>query len=190
MTVYFTADTHFRHESIIRLGNRPFAGAEEMEAALVANWRDRVAPADTVYFLGDFAFTWSRRDQADVERLLSLLPGQKHLIRGNHDRKPVSRAKGWAWVGDYKRIRVEGQRIVLFHYAIRSWHGLHRGAWHLHGHSHGSLEDYGGMVMDVGVDCRDFAPVSFVEVAAYMATRGPVQVDHHAVGVAPRAITG
>ena len=49
----------------------------------------------------------------------------------------------------------------------------------LHGHSHGSLTDIGGKTMDVGVDCRDFRPVSIDEVAEFMELREVVSFDHH-----------
>lgn len=182
MSVFFTSDQHFRHNNVIEFCKRPFGSIEDMTESLIENWNDRVTKSDLVYCLGDFALTWKKKDcQPEIDRLLARLNGNKQLIVGNHDREAVTKAKGWSWVGDYKRIVVEGQAIVLFHYPIRSWHGIHRGSWHLHGHCHGTLlEDGGGCIMDVGVDCNGYAPVSFEDVARHMQGRRKVVVDHHA----------
>jgi calcineurin-like phosphoesterase family protein len=67
------------------------------------------------------------------------------------------------------RIVIEGQQVVLAHYAQRSWIGAFRGAWHLFGHSHGNLSPR-GRSFDVGVDVHDFRPLSFEEVKIRMDT--------------------
>lgn len=43
MTVFFTSDTHFGHEAIIRHCGRPFASVAEMDEALIARWNAREA---------------------------------------------------------------------------------------------------------------------------------------------------
>ena len=52
--VFFTSDTHFDHEAIIWLCNRPFTCVEEMNDKLIENWNATVGPGDTVFHLGDF----------------------------------------------------------------------------------------------------------------------------------------
>ena len=52
---FFTSDTHFGHENIIKYCNRPFTSTEEMDKALISNWNKVVKPEDTVFHLGDFA---------------------------------------------------------------------------------------------------------------------------------------
>jgi calcineurin-like phosphoesterase family protein len=48
------------------------------------------------------------------------------------------------------------------------------------GHSHGTLPDLEtSRSFDVGVDCWDFYPVSYEEVAAKMASKGFEPVDGH-----------
>ena len=49
--IYFTADTHFGHENIIRFCNRPFSSVTEMDETLITNWNRRVKGNDTVYIL-------------------------------------------------------------------------------------------------------------------------------------------
>ena len=81
MAVYFTSDTHFGHEAIIRLTKRPFSSVEEMDAVLVDGWNTTVSPEDTVYHLGDFA----HRNSRSAAHYRNLLNGTIHLILGNHD---------------------------------------------------------------------------------------------------------
>ena len=45
--IYFTADTHFGHENVIRFCGRPYTTAAEMDEALVENWNSRVKGNDT-----------------------------------------------------------------------------------------------------------------------------------------------
>lgn len=186
MAVFFTADTHFNHDNVIQYSSRPFSSIEEMTERLIANWNDRVLPGDTVFHLGDFALSWGSKHNGVVSGILDRLNGQKWLIRGNHDRKDVEGCWQWVKVLDYHEIKLDRggehkQRIVLCHYAMRVWNQMHRGAWMLHGHSHGNLSDIGGKIMDVGVDCCGYRPVSADEVADFMNGREIVVMDHHAI---------
>jgi calcineurin-like phosphoesterase family protein len=176
--IYFTSDTHFGHTNIVKYSGRPFA-ARAMETALIANWNAVVRPGDIVYHLGDFAL-------CDVDKAIEIvkqLPGQKYLVFGNHDkavRKDKRFLAHWIWAKDMADITVGSQRIVLSHYAMRVWNQSHRGAWQLHGHSHGSLKEEPHMLQcDVGVDCWNQRPVSFEQIAAKMATKIYQPVDHH-----------
>lgn len=81
--VYFIADTHFGHDRIIEICNRPFADVEEMNAQLIQKWNNKVSDEDTVYILGDFCFKMSKQDAI---KILKQLKGKKVLIRGNHDK--------------------------------------------------------------------------------------------------------
>ena len=40
--IFFTADTHFGHENVIRFDNRPFASVEEMDAEMIRQWNNKV----------------------------------------------------------------------------------------------------------------------------------------------------
>lgn len=184
MAIWFTSDTHFNHENIIEYSARPFTDLAQMEEAIIRSWNILVSPGDTVYHLGDFALSWGKRHAKVIDGLLARLNGQKWLITGNHDRAEVVKNPRWVAVKDYHEIKVDlggehKQRIVMSHYAMRVWNQMHRGAWMLHGHSHGNLTDIGGKTLDVGVDVHGFAPVSVEAVQAFMDGRTVVECDHH-----------
>lgn len=54
--IYFTSDLHLGHESVIRMQNRLFANADEMNHVLIENYNSVVHKGDTVYLLGDICF--------------------------------------------------------------------------------------------------------------------------------------
>jgi calcineurin-like phosphoesterase family protein len=166
---FFTSDTHFGHANIIEYCKRPFKTFGLMDAAIVNNWNTVVQHGDTVYHLGDFAFG---RDatQPYINGLAKRLNGNVHLIHGNHEK--IGKQMKWFFksMKDYDEIEIEGQRIVLFHYGLRTWHHDLRGTWHIYGHSHGGLPPL-GKSMDVGVDSWSFTPVSFEQLKAAMDKR-------------------
>jgi calcineurin-like phosphoesterase family protein len=76
--VLFTSDLHWDHKNIPKF--RPFVGTVEgNERWITEAWMSRVTKWDTVYVLGDACFS-----SESLERL-GKLPGEKILIRGNHD---------------------------------------------------------------------------------------------------------
>ncbi len=160
MALFFTADTHFGDHRTINIRKRPFASVAAMDAAIVDRWNAVVGPADTVWHLGDVA-----RRPGDVADLLARLNGTKHLIRGNNDPAATSDAAGWASVQDYAEVTEGGTMLILCHYPFRSWNGQHRRAINLHGHSHGRLKPMLRQ-FDVGVDARDFRPVTLDMLSA------------------------
>lgn len=132
-----------------------------MDEQLEKNWNELVSPNDDVYHLGDVMFT---NKKSDVTNLFKRLNGSIHWIYGNHDIK-FRNADGAAWSGDYKEIKVEGQKLILCHYPMMSWNGQMRGNIMLHGHCHGNLKHNGSkLLIDAGVDCWDYKPVSFEEI--------------------------
>jgi calcineurin-like phosphoesterase family protein len=156
VAVLFTADSHFGHGGALGLFARPFPSVAAMDAALAEAWNEAVAPADTVWHLGDLAV---RAKPERVEAILASLNGEKHLVAGNND-GPATRGCGlWASVRYYEEVEADGRRLVLGHYPLRSWNGMGKGALNLHGHSHGRLAPMTRQ-FDVGVDAVGFRPVT------------------------------
>ena len=171
--VWFTSDTHFGHENIIRFCNRPFKNAEEMNAQLIRRWRETVPEDGIVFHLGDFAHGNARL----WNDILSALPGRKFLILGNHDMKALRQGymNRFELVTQQMRIRVGGQAIILNHNPFLCYGGSYRDVWQLFGHVHSGPASHTGLdhprlrmlfplQYDVGVDNNDFRPISFSEV--------------------------
>jgi len=159
---FFVSDTHFNHKNIIAYCNRPFLSKEEMDEHLIKAWNDKVPPDGVVYHLGDVAFA----TRTYLDNLMPRLNGEKILILGNHDQESLLTPY---FKATYRMLNIAiqrtGSRIVLCHYPIESWPGMHRGAIHLHGHCHGTLENIMPNRMDVGVDCHyNLEPFSLTEI--------------------------
>ena len=171
--IWFTSDTHFGHANIIRFCSRPFKTAEEMDHTIVERWNSVVMPVDTVYHLGDFAY----RVPVDyAHRLFAGLNGTKHLVVGNHEK--VGLKLPWASIDKMMEIVVDGQRLVLCHYPLLSWHWISRGAWHLYGHVHNSTFDHPrkNVAVNVGQDVNVFYPVSFPAIRSCVKAAMPIPV--------------
>lgn len=169
MATYFTSDTHFGHDAIRTLADRPFASLAEMDDALIRRWNEVVRPGDTVWHLGDFAHRRSR-SLADYR---SRLNGSIHLVRGNHDADIEGADLAlFASVAPMAELTLRGKSIILCHYPLREWDKAWRGAWHLHGHVHGRLDDEPhGYSLDVGVDSHDYAPIGYERIAELLSGR-------------------
>lgn len=181
MTDWFVSDTHWGHANVIRYSKRPFSNVDEMDKALINNWNSVVEPGDNVYHLGDVTFGKTGFNDA----ILYSLNGNKHLVRGNHDKlchKPEFN-KHWVWIKDYHELKIDGRLLVLQHYPLLTWNKAHKdpAAWMLHGHSHGNLNHVNMHTtrLDVGVDSHNYKPISYAEVSAILSKRKYQAVDHH-----------
>lgn len=167
--IWFTSDWHLGHANIIQYAQRPFRDTEEMDRTILENFRARVAPHDTVYFLGDLTF-----NKELARQFLSSIPRSMafHFIRGNHDNwmSDAFLLQFCRSVSELKTIREGPHHIVLCHYAMRVWPKSRYDAWQLYGHSHGNLPPVGKQ-WDVGVDSNDYQPVSLAELETIMQER-------------------
>ena len=190
--VWFTADTHFGHGNIIKFCNRPFLSEEEQALSKTdprGSWRVSqqtirrhdnaildainalVGPKDQLWILGDFC--WGKYPEA--ERYLRRITCKKvNLVWGNHDNRSI----GDLFHREIEQgmINVEGQRIWLNHYPMRSWDGRFHGSWHLYGHVHDRMSEEDRqspelLTKDVGVDACDYQPISFSQLKMYMKPR-------------------
>jgi calcineurin-like phosphoesterase family protein len=148
-----------------------------MDEALITNWNSRVGLKDHVYHLGDFALG----DVDQARNILRRLNGRIHFVEGNHDAIASKLASNFAsYRVGFNEVKINRQRITLCHYAMKTWKKSGGGAWHLYGHSHGTLkDDIHSLSFDCGVDCHNYAPIHFDEVRVIMAKKNWKSVDHH-----------
>jgi calcineurin-like phosphoesterase family protein len=163
---------------------------EKHDETLIENWNSRVAVDDEVWIIGDFC--WWHLDEVMVRAYYARLNGYKHLVLGNHDTDgddeplPVLVDLFGDRLHRYKQLRIGsdgrrkplsrkgGQRVILFHYAMRGWENDYHnpakgktGSWHFYGHYHGRLMSH-RTSFDVGVDVCNYAPISWPEVEQKM----------------------
>lgn len=179
--IFFTADTHFDSPLLASVDDKykPFKKendrdtASAINEAIISNWNAKVQPSDTVYHVGDFG----KAEDARAKNLLAIrqrLNGNIIMVAGNHDHNNIwSIRKKFGGYSELQEVTVEVggvlQKIVLFHYAMRTWRHSFKGAWHLFGHSHGRMPPY-YKSFDVGCMNFNWAPISVPEVAQKMAT--------------------
>jgi calcineurin-like phosphoesterase family protein len=154
---FFTADEHYGHAKVIQYCNRPFRDVSEMNHTIISNHNAVVTPQDITVHAGDFC--WHKK--TDVEKIIRKLNGSHIFIKGSHDAWMPSSTK-FMW-----RKMINGNFIVVCHYAMRTWERAHHGSWQLYGHSHNKLAPI-GFQHDVGVDGHNFYPYSEIEIAEIM----------------------
>lgn len=174
--IYFTADLHLGHESVIKSCLRPFDDVEEMDEKLIDNWNSKVGKGDTVYIVGDFM--WKA---PDPEKYLLRLKGKKILIEGNHDSvwlKKINPSDYFEEVHKYLELNIYSRMITLCHYPMLEWRnsrkeGSSRLGYLIYGHIHNRTDkiEYLRLMsypnaLNAGVDVNAFYPVSFDELIA------------------------
>ena len=175
--IKFTSDLHFYHSNILKFQphDRPFISMEAMNDYIASYWREEMKPSDELYVIGDI----SMGHKTKAIELIKTLPGRIHLIRGNHDHfSKTQEAALFASVNDYKVVKYQGHKIVLFHYPIEEWDTCYRGTIHLHGHCHGNLKNIKTNRFDIGWDVRKRF-VSIDEVISWQEDNKDYFVSHH-----------
>lgn len=188
--LWFTSDSHFNHNSILKLCNRPFDTIEEHDQMLINNWNSVVSPEDTVFHLGDFCFGGAPK----WKEIRQQLNGHIILIVGNHDDK--NRTMGTDALFDYvsyqMRITVDGHTVYLNHFPFLTfahWNPEKYPKEHLHfalsGHTHIRKGDTGfdaefikmylPTQYDVGVDFNNYTPINWEEIN----NKINYQIDNH-----------
>ena len=155
--IWFISDTHFGHDAAIRFAGRPFASAEEADAAMAEAWCAAIKPADLVYHLGDVAWNAAGR------HLFERLPGTKRLILGNHD-------NGKALARHVQKIELlhEFRQLgfVATHMPMMREKG--RAPVNVHGHLHHRDTGLSGYI-NISVEKTNYRPLHIDEVAAMVA---------------------
>lgn len=151
---YFISDTHFGHESIIRMSHRRFGTVAEMDEHMISAWNSVIHRDDEVWHLGDFGYKLSAERQSQI---FAKLKGRKRLIRGNHDGEETL-GLDWESVSDIETVVVDGFKICLCHYPMREWPNFYGKTLHFFGHCHGNMPG-DARCHDVGVDAIGYFPL-------------------------------
>jgi calcineurin-like phosphoesterase family protein len=185
MNIWFTSDLHWFHRNIVTFTNRHlFTDADNHTEWLIEIWNKQVKKGETVYHLGDLSFA---KDPQKTLKVLDRLNGNIVLIKGNHDHSDAFEAyskhhKVTCHV--YLEKQFDGQKVVMFHFPIGSFHQQSRGAFHLHGHAHGNYKGTRGKMLDVGIDNAynmygEHRLFSFEDVKEYMQKQEVYIADGH-----------
>ena len=182
-----------RVEGALRL-RRPFAGADEMNKAMVDRWNDVVAVGDEVWIVGDLVLG---QLTVNLSAHVWRLKGRKILVPGNHDacwqgqKKGARQITAYLDLGGIARIvddpapvEIAGQRVQVNHFPydpgepgrparFARWRPEDSGGWLLCGHIHERWRQHGKQI-NVGVDAWNFAPVAD-DTIAEMIESGPAR---------------
>lgn len=175
---------------------RGFKTLEEHDEALVTRWNEKISYKSTVFNLGDMLF-----GNNGYQRLINYFEmlnfKEMYLMFGNHmagskqifesiegNVYHVNSEKRVVFCPNYIEANLSGTCCVLSHYAIASFNGQHKGAFMIHGHSHGNLYKsdlgeklYRARIVDVGIENFPYPP-SLKEIKNKFK-KEPVSFDHH-----------
>lgn len=186
--IWFSSDSHYGHENIIKYCDRPFKDADHMDEVMIERWNDRVAEDDVVFHLGDVAMGDITRSLPKIARL----NGKIIMISGNHDRtfSKMTKTRQAQWLPEYEKyfytvlgdfgtvLQVKDQLVRVSHFPYdgdhtdddryRSVRPVDDGMLLIHGHTHSherlSESVKGTVQYHVGVDAHDFYPVHYSDI--------------------------
>jgi len=163
---FFTSDTHFGHQNIIKYANRPFSSVKEMDEVLIAKWNNKVKSTDTVYFLGDFCFKRCAEapDGFPFEYYRTKLNGSIVFIQGNHDK-----SNGFRPILQAGVIEFGGHHIYLVHKPEHMNTTYPLGfVGHVHDHwKFMKVQD--SIMINVGVDQWQYEPIHIHQINKELA---------------------
>lgn len=180
LDTWMVSDSHFGHANMCKpdFGGRP----DDHDWIMRERWQETVGRRDTVLHLGDLTY---RGKPEYLNQVMHGLPGDKYLLRGNHDKQTAAfyARYGFTFLKDLlleefttpegRTIRhtgfywhdPDGRRILFSHYPDQR-----RLDWtvNVHGHIHGNgyppgcdeTRDY----RNISVEVVDYRPVRLRDV--------------------------
>ena len=166
---FFTSDLHFGHANILKyypkrldlLSEDFVKDIEGFQDYFIEYWNKTVNKQDHVYILGDFSF----KGIDENRQILFRMNGHKHLIIGNHDSNSYRLVECFTSISQMKEVRFkksnydfleEDIALILCHYPILSWNRKQYGSLMIHGHCHGTMDEFNkksnDLRVDVGID--------------------------------------
>ncbi len=198
--VFFTSDTHFRHNQSFIFESRGYKDRYEHDDALIAKINEVVRPEDTLIHLGDFCLNITPPEFNEIlarincQNIAYIWGNHNSCIRKNYEDAVTTEygkdievypyAVGKiTYLGYYGEVIVNGQMIVIHHYPHQIFNQMQKGAWQLSGHSHYTnpttqLDSTDNKILDVGWDGHG-KPLSFPEIQKIMMNKNHVKQDKH-----------
>jgi len=183
--LFFTSDTHFGHNAILKHADRPFPDVKTHDEVLIKNWNSVVPPNGIVIHQGDFAMGL-KSDK--LKWILESLNGDIYLVKGNHEKDIMK--KFWAREyfkdiqlryeieiydenGKFKNNDGSFNSIVADHFPMLSWNKSFHGSYHTYGHSHNNTPDTHPRktAYEVGCDANDYHPISYFDLMDFFNSR-------------------
>lgn len=157
LDTYIISDTHFGHQNIIKYCNRP----EDHDWLMYLYWTSIVQEDDDILHLGDLCWHTTPAD-------LKSLPGNKYLIKGNHDRKNNEWYENLDFTIMPKRVFFKyDERTILFTHYPEDRLDIY---WdiNIHGHIHNNgwkiKEEGGRKYINVSVEVMNYTPTKLGEI--------------------------
>ena len=156
---FFLSDLHLDHKNICNF-RKQFSSVEEHNALIKENYHKVIRKDDTVWFLGDVAFSKEALED------LKTWPGIKHIVLGNHDPSSEPKRTG-ASLEDMLEVFTTIHGIIKKYGFWISHCPIHpdelRGANSLHGHTHSYLIN-DARYMNLCMEHIDYTPISLEQI--------------------------
>ncbi len=152
--VWIWSDQHFQHENVIRYTDRPFDNTENMNLALIENYKNTVKEGDVVIWAGDLFFG---SIESFIENIMPHFNKTYNvLVVGNHDfKKKVVKAIPFDETHLLLDLNIDGERVVITHLPFGK---PEDGFKNVHGHIHQYPSEETHQI-NVSVEMLDYAPV-------------------------------
>lgn len=203
---WVTSDTHINHNRTFILEPRGYKTIQDHDNDIIHQWNQVVKITDTVFFLGDFYLCSNKaEDSLNVIRRLNF--SELWMGWGNHNASvkqlyqeeiksqynlenieiyPLTKTIGnkkIIFYGNDLECYINGQHIIMNHFAMRTWHKNGKGSWCLVGHSHANDKEINehslnGKILDCGFD-NFKRPINFREIKNIMNKKNINVTDHH-----------
>ncbi len=166
--IFFIADMYLGNEAIIKMCDRPFEDADEMDMFIIEMWNGKVSENDTVYIIGDMF-----HGHKDPESVLRELKGKKILITDDPDGMGINKldySKYFLSVGSFAKIPDGKRRLILCHYPLLTWRDEEE-RFMIHGYIRNNTDmkywpfiKNNPRILNAGVDINGFSPVTFEQL--------------------------
>lgn len=175
--IFLTADEHYFHsncllfrttytdyrEDLQQQVEKKFRAIDEMHRLFKKRHNEVVAPEDTVYHLGDFAFGPGAKSWTQLEPILRGLNGTHILIMGNHCLLDPFKYVEAGFKSVHTSLWLED--YLLIHDPAVA--GVYRDVKTIHGHTHSMGLNLAPNTYCVCVDMHNYYPVDFEKIKEY-----------------------